>query len=471
MRHRARLRRTVPKFGGCGNDGAEQGRWVSAGPSDWSVLKRPCVNAAWRVHDGGTALHGGLPPGYQSWTLSVRATAAHFAARDGPSAPAAAGPKPPDPAPAPSGDMPAPADMGPSSSPATTGAATTGAASRIPRPVSQRRAEATAAFKLLQESFRSGEQGDSQTTSSDEESASSGDGSEALTDSQELSDGSVHSPWQPEFTGSAQSALTGAEAPMGLAAFPTPRPRRWISVAPSAWETPISNAGLGLHSLPILDDSLLLGIPEAASSSRSSAPLRLAPARVSAPAGLADRAETAARTSVPQAVCRWGPPQPTGQPAVRPSVAWPGVPGARSAPGQPAAREAKAAHQVSRQLRRPLSPSLPEEPGSRPGAAACAPADPPAAAPAQRELRLRGGRHKQEMHEDIAPSYSGTSVKSTGSCCKGAQTLTDAESAALCWRGLVAAVSAVLGARQKRLVCLDLLDGTCVLQDAKLEFK
>ena len=463
----------VPNLRGCGNDGAEQGSCMFVGPSDWSVLKRPCVNAAWRVHDGGTALHGGLPPGYQSWTLSVRATAAQFAVRDGPGA-SAAGPKPSPSAPAPNCGMPAPADIsGPSSSPATTGAATPGAAGGILRPVSQRRVEATAAFKLLQETCRGSEQGSSQVTSSDEESVSSGDGLEALTDSQGSSDGSLHSPWQPEFTGSAQSALTGAEAPMGLAAFPTPRPRRWVSVAPSAWESPASNAGLGLQSLPILDDSLLLGIPEAASSSRSSAPLRLAPARVSAPAGLADRAETAARTSVPQAVCRWGPPQLAGRSAeaVRPSVAWPGVPGARSAPGQPAAREAKAVPPVSRQLRRLLSPSLLEEPGSRPRAAACAPADLPVAAPAQPELRLRGGLHKQEVEDIIAASCSGTSVKYTGSCCKGAQTLTDAESAALCWRGLVAAVSAFFGARQKRLVCLDLLDGTCVLQDAKLEFK
>ncbi|CAL8471194.1 g10736 [Coccomyxa elongata] len=419
------------------------------GPNDWTVCKRPCASAAWRVHDGGTALHGGLPPGYQSWTLSVRATAASFASRDGPGAPAAgaaAGPKPPSPTPAPSGSMPAPDDMsGPRSSHVPT--ATAAAAAGSSRPKSQRAAEATAAFRLLQDSCGGSEQGSHHVTSSDEECASSADGLEALEHSQGSSDGSVHSCWQPEFAGHIQSALTAAEAPMGLAAFPTPRPRRWVSVAPSAWENPVSDATRGLQSLPILNDSLLLGIPEPTPSSRSNAPRplrRLAPLHLSAPASLADRSELSAPTSAAQAASRLAPLQPAGRTAMaaRPSGARPSLPGSTSVPGQLAARVEMAAHPVSVQLRRPMSTAAPEKPAGRLKAAARASADPPVAAPTAQ-----------------------------GSSSNGVQLLTEGESAASCWRGVLAAAAARFGARQEKLVCLDLPDGTSVLQDAKLEFK
>lgn len=450
-----------------------------AGPSDWTVCKRPCASAAWRVHDGGTALHGGLPPGYQSWTLSVRATAASFASRDGPGAPAAvaaAGPKPPAPAPAPSGSMPAPADVSrPSSSHAP--AAPAAAAAGSSRPKSQRAAEATAAFRLLQDSCGGSEQGSPHITPSDDESASSADGSEALEDSQGSSDEILHPTWQPDTVGFSHSALTGAQAPLGLAAFPTPRPRRWVSVAPSAWESPVSNARPGLRSLPILDDSLLLGIPEPTPSSRSNAPRRLASVHVSVPASPANRPETVARTFAPLPVCRWGPPQPAGPPAMaaHKSKALPGVPGSMSGLGEPAAREGRATHRTSVQLRRPVFEIVPERPVGQPEAAARASANPPVAAPAQAELRLRGGRQSQNLHEDIPASCwaktAGTSGRYTGSSSKGVQLLTEAEWAASCWRGVVAAAAARFGARHERLVCLDLPDGTSVLQDAKLEFK
>ncbi|BDA46593.1 hypothetical protein COCOBI_09-0450 [Coccomyxa sp. Obi] len=574
--------------------------WTVCKRPDWTVCKRPCASAAWRVHDGGTALHGGLPPGYQAWTLSVRATAASFAGRHGPGALAAAaggGPKPPSPAPAASGSMPAPDDMpgpssshapaamaaaapaasgsvpapddmpgpssshapaamaaaapaasgsmpapddmpGPSSShaPAAMAAAAPAASGSVPAPYdipgpssshapaamaaaapaasgsmpapddmpgpssshapaamaaaktgvaagkseqqSQRAAEATAAFRLLQDSSGGSEQGSPEATSSDKESASSADGSGALEDSQGSSDGNVHSSWQPQNVGCSQSALTGAQAPMGLAAFPTPRPRRWVSVAPSAWDNPVSDAGLGFHSLPILDDSLLLGIAEPAPSSRTSAPRRFPSVLVSAPAGSTDRSETTARTLAAQAASRSAQHQPTVRPAAaaRQSVARPGVPGSMSAPGQPAARVEVAALPMPVQLRRPLSTLAPDEPVGRPEAAARALADSPVvAAPAQSQLRLRGGRHSQKVHEDIAASCcdhtTGRTVQQTGCSSRGVQLVTEAESAASCWRGVAAAAAARFGVRQDQLACLDLSDGTSILQDAKLEFK
>ena len=60
---------------------------MCAGPHGFVLLKKPCSGAAWRVHGNEQqGRHSGLPPGYQTWVLSARATAATFSSRSANSA-------------------------------------------------------------------------------------------------------------------------------------------------------------------------------------------------------------------------------------------------------------------------------------------------------------------------------------------------------------------------------------------------
>lgn len=273
-----------------------------AGPSDFTACKRPCAAAAWQVHDGGTALHGGLPPGYQTWVLSARATASSFAGRGSPAAPEAV-------------HVDLPEAAGPSAQPAA--GAEHGAAQRLPKaaPVpgsdvwrtepssaEAAAAAATAAYKLLQDDPGSteGEQDAGQTSSLEE--ASSG-GSECGGSTRGLSEDSTGALWDyPE--ADPNMAVTGAEAPMGLGAFPSPRPRRWVSVAPSAWGPTKLAAGVSLHSLPHLDDSLLLAgagqLPAPVHHVSAAQPPRSLPSAV--PAAPSGRSGTVARAQAKEAV-------------------------------------------------------------------------------------------------------------------------------------------------------------------------
>ena len=381
---------------------------LPAGPSDWTACKQPCAAAAWRVHDGGgTALHGGLPPGYQTWVLSARATAASFAGRGSSAAP--------EPADGPGGNshatgsraaQPAGAeDAGPQHWPAQKppkAVPAPGSAAGRPTPTAPEAAAAAAdaAYRLLQDDAGSAEgEPNAADAASFEEVTASSNGSDSGAASV-LEDGSGSGALWDYSDAGPTAVITGAEAPMGLAAFPSPRPRRWVSVAPSAWQPTGPGAGLSLHSLPVLDDSLLLGGAEQLSA-------------------LSHRASSA---------------QPP-----------------RSFPAAPAA-----------------STSAPAQSSGRPAAAAPAQGKKVAAASSQPELRLRGGRaQSNELPKEIflpQASYSrpaGNSARRWRQC---------EEEPASCWRSVAAAVAARCSGRGGNLISLDLPDGTEVLQDARLQF-
>lgn len=276
-----------------------------AGPSNFTACKQPTANAAWRVHNGGTALHGGLPPGYQTWSLSARATVSSFAGR---AIPSAGSPGFHDPShwSDPDAGQSVLGLKKPAAPPALRSSSRPAAASE--RQSDQDAAAIAAAYRLLQDGLEStdGEKNSACVSEDDHDDGSSSSASSGIL--QEIAE--CDFPLPNDSLGlllvsrdaplvAAASRPLAPEAPVasssGTAFRNAPR-QRWMSVAPQA-------TGASLKSLPLMKDSLMLGTNEPAvvSDSNIQLPKRAMPqlpmshpekAAALAPAGIVSLQDT-----------------------------------------------------------------------------------------------------------------------------------------------------------------------------------